>query len=340
MKSNLMTNSRAKDARACKRLEHIKYEEGYRPVERAETEAFFGSLMHHGLEAWFRAVMAKLPRTQWLELALAAIRAVKADPYELAKAEVMMTGYHARWCDEDFEVLAVEAEFRTELINPDTGHKSHTWVLGGKIDAVIRDARQRILIAEHKTSSEDVSSGSDYWKRLRLDSQISTYFDGAKALGFDAEACLYDVLGKPGQRPYRATPLESRKFKADGTLYANQRAFDETPDEYKARLVEVVMADPSKYFSRGEVVRLEAELDEARADIWAETKTLRENKLAGRKPRNPESCVRYGSACPYFGVCTGEASLDDPRLFTRTAKVHPELNDDVPSPAAVDAAAP
>jgi hypothetical protein len=246
------------------------------------------------------------------------------DPYELARAEAMIVAYDARWSDEQYETLAVEVEFFTALVNPETGSASRTWRLGGKIDAIVRDAAGRVLIVEHKTATGEIGAGSEYWKRLRLDGQVSIYYEGARSLGFDVEACLYDVLGKPAQRPYKATPVEARKFTKDGALYKTQRDADETPAEYRARLMEAIAEAPLAYFTRGEVVRLQSEMDEAMFDVWQLGQQMRESERAGRYPRNPDACVRYGKTCQYFGVCTGEASLDDPTKFRRSS-LHPEL---------------
>jgi hypothetical protein len=252
------------------------------------------------------------------------------DPFDLARAEVMLRGYDARWlADADrLDVLAVEAEFSAPLVNPESGQPSRTWTLGGKLDVVARerDGDLRTLIIEHKTTSGDAGPGSDYVKRLRLDGQVSTYYAGAEALGYKPDGCLYDVLVKPGQRPLKATPEESRKFTRDGRLYANQRDRDETPDEYMLRCAEAIAADPNAYFLRAMVVRLDGEVEEAMADTWQLGRGMRENEIARRYPRNPDACVRYGRTCEFFGVCTGEASLDDPGLFRRSEQLHPELS--------------
>lgn len=250
------------------------------------------------------------------------------DPFDLARAEVMLRGYHARWSDEHYEVVAVEAEFRAPLVNPETGAASRTWTLGGRLDVIVRELVEgrRLLLIEHKTSSEEIAPGSDYVKRLRLDGQVSIYYEGGGALGHHFDGCLYDILAKPRQRPLKATPRESRKYKTDGSLYANQRDQDETPEQFKARLVEAIAADPNSYFVRAEVVRLREEMDEARFDLWQLGRQLREAELAHRFPRNPDSCLRYGRTCEFFGVCTGEASLEDPALFRRSEVIHPELD--------------
>lgn len=249
-----------------------------------------------------------------------------SDLYEVARAEVMLRGYHERWRDEPYQVLAVEQEFCAPLINPDSGWPSRTWQLAGKIDALVRDLRDdRKLIVEHKTTSTDVGPGSEYLQRLRLDSQISVYFEGAAALGHQVDACLYDVLVKPGQRPLRATPEHARKYTREGKLYAAQRDRDETPWEYRTRLVEAIMADPNGYYLRAEVVRLEAERNEARAELWQQGRMIQENRLAGRHPRSPDACVRYGRLCEYFPVCTGEADMWQDARYERATFVHPEL---------------
>ena len=138
------------------------------------------------------------------------------------------------------------------------------------------------------------------------------------------QGCLYDVLSKPNLKPYKKSA--EVKLKKDGTPYANQRLEDETPEQFEARILEDIAADPAGYFGRAEVVRLEDEVVEAVQDIWQFGRMLRENDLRGFYPRNVDACIRFGRPCPFFGVCAGEASLDDPELFRRTETTHPELD--------------
>jgi hypothetical protein len=161
---------------------------------------------------------------------------------------------------------------------------------------------------------------------LQLDTQISTYYAGLRSLGYEPAGVIYDVLGKPKLRPLQATPIDQRKYrKKDGQLYADQRAEDETPDEYQLRIRDAIAEDPDRYFVRGTVVRFEQEERDAQWDAWQEARLIREAELAQRWPRNPDSCRRYGRVCTYFGVCTGTARLDDTSLFRRVENVHEEL---------------
>lgn len=321
MISDLITNSRLKTARGCAREHQLRYGLGYRS-RHTDDALRFGDMIHVALEAWWR--------NRWSEnrvtLAIAAL-GKEADPFERARAEAMILGYEAKWGDARLDPIAVEVEFAGDMVNPDTGKPSRTWRIAGKLDVLALDMDTgRVVIIEHKTSSEDVSLGSPYWRRLRMDSQVSLYFDGAALLGHPAEACIYDVLAKPGQKPLKATPLEARKYrKKDGALYENQREHDETPDEYRERIINAIAEAPDAYYARGEVVRLESELADARYDVWSTAKTIRDNDLANRHPRNPDACIRYGRTCSFFDVCSGAASLDDAERFERRANPHSEL---------------
>lgn len=348
MRNNLLTSSRLRVARKCKREHRIRFELGYRPVVDAD-ELLFGILLHLLLEQWWLAVQRGQLKIA-LEFALATLEKANADVWDKARAQAMIRGYDARWSDEaqHYEVLGVEVRFRTDVINPDTAAKSKTWEEGGKLDVLLRDRRDgRVRFMEHKTSSEDLSPGSAYWAKLRMDGQVSIYFDGSKSLGHDVESCLYDVLGKPSQRPSQVPVLDEHGSKvvlnAQGERVRTaqgkwrqtgdkEQGFalqtrEETPAEYLLRMVEAIAEAPDRYFGRTEVVRLEAELDEARADIWAIAKELREDELHGRAPRNPDACERFGRLCSFFDACSGSASLDDPSRFRRVEEVHPELAD-------------
>ncbi len=348
---SLLTTSSARKWHTCARLYLHAVEQGYHPLARAEALSF-GSLVHLGLEAWWRAAWA------WqlagggpgsppdaLDHALAAMQG-EADEYVYARAWAMLTAYHHRWADmiwdgHPIEVLGVEVQFTAPLLNPTTGAASRTFQRAGKIDLIIR-VGGRVYIAEHKSSGEDITAGSSYWARLSIDAQISNYHVGARALGHDVQGCIYDVLGKPTLKPHKATPLESRKWtkptKTDPTsrLYAGQREVDETPGDYAARLLDAIAAAPADYLARAEIVRLEAEETSAAADVWYTASQIREARLTGEWPRNRDACFGYGSRCGFFDVCAGVARLEDASRF-RQGESHEELSPAV-EPEAADVA--
>ena len=269
------------------------------------------------------------------------------DPFELARAEEMIRGYSSRWFDEPLDYLAVEVEAEGPLTNPETGAASRTFALGGKLDGVVRDRRDgRLLVLERKTSSEDLSAGSLYWRRLTMASQLSQYIALLRALGLDPHGVLYDVLGKPAIRPSgipvvddgakvvldaagaRVRTKDGRKWRETGDA---EKGFvlqtrPETVEEFRARLQTTICDEPDRYFRRGDVVRLAEDEREAAFDTWQTAASIREGRRLGHYPRNPDACLRYGSTCAFFDVCAGSASLDDPARFRRVEHVHEELS--------------
>lgn len=329
MRSDLITVSRMKDFNACRRRHHVKYQLGYRSATTAPALQF-GTLVHCGLEAWWKAKL----NADRLEAAQKAVdvEAAKADEVDvitMAKVKVMLAGYHARWAStmDDFEVLAVEAEFCAPLRNPVTGYPCRDLEVAGKIDVIVRRRDDgRTLFVEHKTSSEDLTTGSVYWQRLRMDPQVSAYHEGGKALGHKFDGCIYDVLAKFREMPKKATPVESRKYTKEGRLYANQRDKDETIEEFTMRIAGSMAENPEAYFGRAEVVRTEAELEESMRDIHATALMIRDCERLDRSPRNPDACHMPGRPCFLFDVCCGCASLDDTTKFRKVDQLHPELS--------------
>lgn len=343
----LMTASRARDARACRRRHYLRYILGYRSAEDAHALRF-GTLLHLMLEAWWLAVMAGLDVDVWLANAQAVLREQHVDIIDRLKLQVLLTGYHFRWAAEAafYEVLGVELQFEGPLRNPKTERTSTRWKLAGKLDVLVRDRRDGLVrFLEHKSSSEDISAGSDYWRRLKMDGQVSVYFEGCELLGHTPYACLYDVVGKlrhelcqvpltdelgnkivhnakgervrTGAGKWRQTGDKEQGFTLQTRL--------ETPEEFQARIAGLIAEAPEKYFARGEVHRLEQELVDGMTDVWQLAQSLGEEELAERYPRNPDACQQPGRTCAFFAACAGEASLDDQRLYVRSDVVHPEF---------------
>ncbi len=334
----LVTNSELREARACMRRHRIKYILKRRPRSVAEPLTF-GTLTHTGHEAWRRAKSETSDPSDLYTAAVDAVRAAAAgndavSDYMLVTVEELLRGYTARWADDGLRTVAVEQSFDVPLINPETGAASRTFRIGGKFDGIVASRvgdGERLHVEELKTTGSDIEAGSLYWEKVRaLDSQVSIYLNGARAAGFPVEDCLYTVIRKPGIKPLKATPEESRKYtkptKADPVprLYANMREADETPEEYRARLRANIEENPGRYYARATIVRLEHDEREHAFDMWQSAKMLHEAERSGFAPRNPDACSSFGG-CEFLAVCTGQASLDDDRLFRTADTAHEEL---------------
>ena len=321
----VLSVSGMKAAQRCYKIYLLGYVLRMRALVTSDALAF-GTLFHLALEIWWLCRKLGMRGDDLLTQTILHLRekATEAEtgPFDLVKALALITGYHYRWDSDTSEVIAVEAEFTTALTNPETGAASRTWILGGKIDVILREENGGDLFnMEHKTTSEDVSPGSVYWRRLALDAQVSTYVEGARSLGYDVKKTTYDVISKPRIQPKLATPEEKRKYtqitkkEPISRLYAGQREFDETPDEYGERIMQEIADFPNEYFARVDVPRSAEDLLDAKADAWAMGRSISDAIKLNRWPRNPDNCEKFGSYCQYFAVCTKTASINDPYLY-------------------------
>lgn len=316
-----LTHSARSKFQACPRAYNIAYVQKIRPVESSAALAF-GTAIHALLEVYWNNLQKDLEDSDFGPV----LKSIP-DLYDQAKAWALILGYAQKWRASDVETyntVCVEAPFQAPLMNPETGALSRTWALAGKIDGIIEEkATGKTVILEHKTTSMDVAPGADYWLKLPIDGQVSGYYVGAQALGFDCRDCVYDVIRKPSIKPLKATPVEARKYKKDGTLYATCRETDETPAEYFARLKADIAERPDWYFARQSVARPDKDLVDYLEDMWMVGRQIADAERLNRWPRNPSSCNGYGK-CDYFDVCAGMASLDDVR-FTKLDVTNPEL---------------
>jgi hypothetical protein len=369
----VLTNSELREGRACLRRHYFKYRIRRRPKRNAEALTF-GTLWHVGQQAWWECKGEAVDR---LDAGIEAMRRHVAksetgdnpvNPFALVTVEELLLGYTARWADQTYRTIAIEKSFEVPLLNPETGHASRTFQLGGKFDGIVMCEKDELHVLEHKTSSADLEVGSFFWEKVRaLDTQVSLYMAGAKASGYAVVDCIYDVVRKPGIKPLKATAEEDRKYvepksrackeckkKAPapgphaelvgevevpcvdgrivtdpgGRLYANMRAEDETPEEYRARLHSDIAERPDRYYARGTLVRLEEDERDSAFDTWQAARILADSEKANRAPRNPDSCSAFGG-CDYLQVCTKQANINDDRLFRTAETSHEELQQEV-----------
>lgn len=245
------------------------------------------------------------------EAALLALRTpALRDPIEQLQAEEMIFGYHLRWSGAALRPYDVELRFAAPLRDPDSGSTSRVWEQAGKLDVMAYGQLEGLdvghLVVEHKTTVSDISVGSPYWKRLRMNGQVSIYLDGARSLGYEPLACLYDVLAKPKLRLKEGEHLEA----------------------FRLRLRAEITGDLERYFARHPIARLEAETEEHARDVWTFSRQIRAGQCANRRaPRNADACTDFGSLCEFHALCSGTAlhRLEDDARFERLEDPHPEL---------------
>ena len=317
----LLTNSRMQTFKTCPRKHHIEYGLALRPV-RDGAPLRFGSSVHLGLE-WL-GHGAQMPDIH------KAIRANYATPPDWCTSDddvlawrteceqvcMLLAGYQWRWGNDGCKVLATELEFRLPLVNPETGRASRKYQLAGKIDKIAEREDAVVFVREHKTTGDTIAADSDYWKRIRLDQQISLYLYAARESGYPtAEYIEYDVIHRPGIRP--------RKTKTGR----------ETIEEYGIRLWNDIQERPDFYFARQHVTRTDEQLRVFLGEVWDIQKTMAAAETHNRHYRNTGACTMpYRCAC--LDICDDSIDLETslPEGFRRVDWIHPELkresNDD------------
>lgn len=328
--SDALTHSRMACYLACPRKHWYRYELGLRPTREA-TPLRFGSAYHLGLDV--------LKATGDLSAACQRVRDNYADVPEWAASDPaafddwlvecetvvrLVCGWHWRWSESPFEYVATEQVFEYHLNNH---HK-----IAGKIDGVIRLPDSRLAIIEHKTASGDLAPDSDYWRKLRIDSQISIYMLAARKLGYDVQTVIYDVVRKPGIRPRKLTKAEQTAFAALGDWFCERFApavvERETPTMYGARLSSEIGADPDRYYARREIPRLESDLEQQIDDIRFIASNINASRRQNSWYRNTASCAPVGmSRCEYFPICSDNIDVSHgiPVGYSRVDNIHPEL---------------
>lgn len=322
----LLTTSASARYRSCPRSYWYAYEECVRPVYVDDAREF-GTLGHRGLEVYMLALRDGAKPLEAVERGMSEIRRIE-NPFTQEAHIALLCGYHSRWENSGLTVLAVEQQYVTPLRNPATGAASRTWEHAGKIDAIVRDAAGDVWVLDHKFTTMQFGPGSDYRTSLLLDPQVSNYLLGARSLGYQPVGWIHDVIKRPAMRPLKATPIEARKYvQKTGALYANQRAEDETPEEYGERIAASILSEPDDWFDRIPVHRLDDEEREAAFDLWQVGRQIADSRADRAWPRNPRSCQQYGRACDYLPLCTGTASLEDQTRYRRAKRAHEELEE-------------
>ena len=286
----VLTNSRMKAYRLCPEYHFRTYVQGWKPIGQSGPLAF-GSAFHALMENYW-AGSDKEPGLD--------------DPFEAARLDALFDGYLARWSteDEQYETVSVEEKFDVPLVHPITGAEHSRFRLAGKVDLKVTRAGKRIL-GEHKTSGEDISLGSMYWRRLDLDTQILLYWHAQQTLGWAPDEILYDVAAKPKNRPKKT----------------------ETPDEFYKRIMGDIAESPAEYYARGTLTRTQEQIDAAVIDAWDYADRIARDIDEGWHARNVDGCFKYGRPCAFFDACSYRAE-PDPMKFIRSDVINPELSED------------
>lgn len=362
--SNELTGSRISTYQTCPREEFYAYQLG---IRREQTAHYFrmGSCFHLGLdlraqgksqdEAIAGAVATYDQFPHWAT-------SEEAKHEWLIEREIvarLLSGYFWYWEREDIrpdirpvKIIETEGSFNVPIKNPETGRATTSFSFSGKRDKIVELGDSRIAVMEHKTTSDDISPTSDYWLRLRIDSQISGYMLAAREQGYKVETVLYDVCKKPTISPKQIPVLDDDGFKVVVDTATGERVFNkkkegtdgdprqsadkekgwvlqarvEMPEEFGDRLTDDIAARPEHYYQRQEIPRLDADLEEFATQLWQIQQQIKESQAKGRAFRNTSACLKQ-RRCPYLDICHQGINMANgiPAGFRQVTTLHEEL---------------
>lgn len=343
----LITHSRQQSFKTCKRQHHYAYNLGIR--KKDDTKALrIGKAIHAGIENLQHglAVACDAARRYYRDMP------EQFDQYawDIERETVLrlICAYEWRWRDHKIENVEVEFAFQLPLINPETGRPTPNFDRAGKMDGIVRLEDGRLALKETKTVSEDIGPESDYWRRLRMDLQISGYMDAARTLGYEVDTVLYDCIRKPTISATAVPLTDDDGIKVvldrDGQRVrnANGKTWRQTGDtekgwvlqtrpmtveEWGEKLSSDIASRPEYYFCRMEIPRLDQDISEFQHELWEIQQAIRDAQKSGHHYRtvSKNSCP----FCPFYDFCSTNQQIDlanPPIGFEVLRDIHPELD--------------
>jgi hypothetical protein len=340
--NNILTASRQNCLLSCPRRQFWQYEVGLRSTSEA-VYLRFGSAWARGMEAMWKGATYE----QALDAALP--EGVDLDEVAVATLSALLAAYYSHHAgNELIKEMHPEVEFDVPL------EGSRTFRVAGKMDGLGVLTNGTLVIIEHKTTSDSLDSGSDYWLRLRFNTQILQYVDAARIIAWDVSNVLYDVTRKPSIAPKLIAELDeqgrkvvkdaagNRVYKKDGTPRLtgdSAKGYEacerlETPEEFATRLVADVKARPDFYFARREVPILDGDLEAFRTQRLVLSRLILACRAAEKRVKNrADAWARNVSAdtcnfCAYQSFCLQNINIDinqPPAGFT-VGPTNPELS--------------
>tara|TARA_B100000809_G_scaffold251621_1_gene285311 strand:+ start:2347 stop:3309 length:963 start_codon:yes stop_codon:yes gene_type:complete len=290
-----LTYSQVCDFRNCRRLWYWRNVEAIEP--RAISQPLhFGGIVHWGLEQWFNGMAAaeifdKVQARFEAEEERISLFGRSYDLYVIAALEGYFRKYPRKY--DPWEVVSVEQEWESPLVNPDSGRSARKLHLGGKLDLLVKHEGEYWLV-EHKTVSK-ISASAYRRDRLWSNFQAAWYIEHAsRALGIEIVGVIFDIIQKSDLRRRGMNPTGKTKL--------------EPRDAFLARLLE----DHAKEerYERTHITYNPSRILQMNREVWALKNQMLEAAQAGDPAyyQNPDFCFKYNGACRFYKLCSSDFS--------------------------------
>lgn len=217
------------DFKQCPMLFYLRHVLRLRPVETPESFRM-GTNWHRCLEILTDPQGGREAMIEHLNQAYATCPpSIELVDWEIERIILLYSAIGWQWYHQtdEIETIAREIPFKRQIDN--------SYIRQGIIDRIIRYTGL-LNLGEYKSTSKPIDSGSLYWDRLRLDSQVTLYLIEARHAQLAGEleqygisatdplisGMLYDVWHKPTIRPKKLTQADSKKFVKDGKYFGEE----------------------------------------------------------------------------------------------------------------------
>ena len=207
------------DFKYCPMLFFLRHVLRLRPIEEP-TSFRMGTNWHKCLEILTDPQGGRDAMIDHLNQAYATCPpSVELIDWEVERTVLLYSALGWQWYhqDDEIETIAREVHFNRQINN--------LYSRRGIIDRIIRRNGQ-LSLGEYKSTSKPIDSGSLYWDRLRLDSQVTLYLIEARHAQLAGEleqygiaiddplisGVLYDVWHKPTIKPKKLSMADTKKF--------------------------------------------------------------------------------------------------------------------------------
>ncbi len=311
--------------RNCRKAVELRYLQHLVPLDR-DRNLHFGSIIHECLQAWHQR--------RDLEEVLTLIDRLCPEhlqddnqrrDWHLAAA--MMKAYARRYASDDFDIVALEKNFESPIINPATGAASRSFVLAGKVDGIVRIGNDYFIL-EHKSAGQ---LDGDYLEKLWTDFQITIYAHYIEqTMGIPITGILYNVLVKAKlQQSKGETEEEFQERRAEllaksktGRTTA-KRKLPESDEDFQQRLAEKY-TDP-EMFHREMLYLSRDRFDVLRSELWELTQAFLDARRRGVFYQNTAFCFNYQRPCAYFPLCRSNGNPNVIENFYQRVPPNEEL---------------
>lgn len=296
--------SRLNTARSCARKFYYHYGCGYREV-LPKPWLKTGSAVDDLLAIY---------DTNGFEIMMSKVDSFFTDPHERIVYKQLLIYYHDKFKDEVLRPIEIEGKpgnqwhfnlpLDPEGIDTDIRIQGYLDKVSGK--------ENKLCVVERKTTSQNISYVADYWKTLKLDTQIAGYcWALSKTLDTHIGLVIYEVLRKP------KVP-KNHKVKGVETPY--------TMEEFEQQVIKVLNrsthAERRLFWFDVDAIE-EWKFDVLATDDMVKTYQLNQKgyesqgldgKFAWHRCQG--ACKNYGG-CVYLPVCSGEVGIETFDLVTK-----------------------